>query len=98
MGIMTYWKSYWEYLPFCVYPIIRVGFGYYFQVLPSFLSDCISLFVYKLEATILDSIDTWELVITFLFDHVRSVPIRLAATNALLNSLEFTKQNFEREV
>ncbi|XP_020607239.1 importin subunit beta-1-like [Orbicella faveolata] len=26
-----------------------------------------------------------------------SAPIRLAATNALLNSLEFTKQNFERE-
>ena len=31
-----------------------------------------------------------------LFYH--SVQIRLAATNALLNSLEFLKQNFEREV
>ena len=32
------------------------------------------------------------------FNHVHSPAIRLAATNALLNSLEFTKQNFEREV
>ena len=98
VGIMTYRNSYWEYLPISVYPIIRVGFSYYFQILPSFLSDCFSLYVYKLEATILDSIDTLELLKTFLFDHVHSVPIRLAATNALLNSLEFTKQNFEREV
>ena len=29
---------------------------------------------------------------------VHSIQIRLAATNALLNSLEFSKQNFEREV
>ena len=29
---------------------------------------------------------------------VHSSQIRLAATNALLNSLEFSKQNFEREV
>ena len=29
---------------------------------------------------------------------VHSNQIRIAATNALLNSLEFSKQNFEREV
>lgn len=32
------------------------------------------------------------------FDVVHSLQIRIAATNALLNSLEFTKQNFDREV
>jgi len=36
------------------------------------------------------------LIKLYLFYH--SIQIRLAATNALLNSLEFSKQNFEREV
>ena len=63
------------------------------------LKDAEEIDCQKLILLLLMYISFFNHLLLFLpFDDVLSIQIRIAATNALLNSLEFSKQNFEREV